>query len=40
MSGVRPWSVIVPYGVSQSDDIYVIGEAEVTSGRFVLWSTC
>ena len=37
---VRPWSVIVPYGVSLGNDIHVIGEAEVTSGNFVLWSTC
>src|SRR4029077_13106617 len=36
----RPWSVIVPYGVSLGNDIHVIGEAEVTSGNFVLWSTC
>ena len=32
--------MIVPYGVSLGNGIYVIGEAEVTSGNFVLRSTC
>ena len=32
--------MIVPYGVSLGNDLRVIGEAEVTSGNFVLWSTC
>ena len=32
--------MIVPYGVSLGNDIHVIGEAEATSGNFVLWSTC
>ena len=32
--------MIVPYAVSLGNDIHVIGEAEVTSGNFVSWSTC
>jgi hypothetical protein len=38
MLEVRPWSLIVPHGVSLSNETSVMGEAEVTNVNFASWS--